>query len=401
VDCAECQAPLEPDQRYCLECGARTDPPPPRGWLPSARAAAVAVLLVIGFGVALGSAVAPPGEGAAAETVVLTLPAAATATPTATAAPSPEPTPAPEDTATPEPVATPEQTATPTPTRTPKATATPAETPAPTPVAPPAVEHVFLILLSGGSFDAGLRKQGELVSSYSPVTEGELANEVALLSGQDPTPAISAGCPQYDCLYPPEVKTLADQLTAAGKTWRAYVEDQPAPCSHPAPGAADAPQGTYVTRRNPFVYFHSLLDGDACTSFDVGFDQLAFDLTSADTTPSLSWIVPNRCHDGSGTACPAGSGDVTSFLATTVAQILRSKAYAEGGLVAITSAQGGGLLLLSQQVKPGSSADVGSYNHYSLLRSIEDLFGLDHLGHAGDPGVLAFDKAVYNAGGEY
>jgi hypothetical protein len=40
-----------------------------------------------------------------------------------------------------------------------------------------------------------------------------------------------------------------------------------------------------------------------------------------------------------------------------------------------------------------------AYDHYSLLRSIEDLFGLDPLGHAAGPSVLAFGKAVYNAAG--
>ncbi len=396
MTCAECLAPLAPDQRYCLECGARHDPPleqPP--WQPSARAAAVAVLIVLVFGVVLGSAIAPATQGAATETVVLAQPAAAALTPTPTPTPAPtvasSPEPTPDEAASPEPAATPEPTATRTPTPTP--------TPTATPEAPPAVKHVFLILLSGGGgFDDDLRKQGELIAGYAAVTQGELANEIALVSGQDPTPAISANCPQYDCLYPPEVKSVADQLTAVGKTWRAYVEDQPASCSHPAPGAADTP-GTYVTWRNPFVYFHSLVDGDDCADFDIGLDQLGFDLTSADTTASLSLVVPNRCHDGSGTSCPAGSGDAKAFLATTVAQIVGSPGYEEGGLVAITSARGGELLLISQQVKPGSSVDVGAYDHYSLLRSIEDLFGLDHLGHAGDPGVLAFDRAVYNAAG--
>jgi hypothetical protein len=395
VNCAECQAPLADDQRYCLECGARNDPPPPRGWLPSVRAAAVAVLVVLGFGVALGSAVAPPTEGAAAETVVLAL--APSATPIAT--PTPTPTPTAEPSPEPTPEATPEETPEPTATPKPKATRTPTPTPTETPEAPPAVKHVFVILLSGGTFEDSLRKQGELVPSYSGVVQGELANEIALVSGQDPTPAITANCPRYDCVYPPEVKTVADQLTAAGKTWRAYVEDQPTPCSHPAPGAADAPVGNYVTWRNPFVYFHSIVDGDDCANFDIGLDQLGFDLTGAETTASLSLIVPNRCHDGSDTACPAGSGDVKAFVDTTVTQILRSPGYAEGGLVAITFAQGGSLLLLSQQVKPGSTAGSGAYTHYSLLKSIEDLFGLDHLGHAADPDVLGFDEAIYNAGG--
>jgi hypothetical protein len=377
MTCAECQAPLAPGQRYCLECGARHDPPPPARWQPSARGAAVAVLLVLGFGAVLGSAIAPASQGAAAETLVVAQPVAAALTPSPSPAPtaSPSPEPTPRETATPEPAATAEPTA----TRTPKPTPAPTETPTPTPEAPPAIKHVFVILLSGagGGFDAALRKQGELIGGYTAVTQGELANEVALVSGQDATPAISANCPQYDCLYPPEVKTVADQLTAAGKTWRAYVEDQPAPCSH-----ADA--GSYAAWRNPFVYFHSIADSADCANFDIGLDQLAFDLTSADTTASLSLIVPNRCNDGSGTC----TGDAKAFLTSTVAQIVGSPGYADGGLIAITSAQGGGLLLISQQVEPDSS-DGGTYNHYSLLRSIEDVFGLDHLGHAADSGVRA------------
>jgi hypothetical protein len=36
------------------------------------------------------------------------------------------------------------------------------------------------------------------------------------------------------------------------------------------------------------------------------------------------------------------------------------------------------------------------YNHYSLLRSIEDIFGLDHLGYAGRSDLKAFGDDVYN-----
>jgi hypothetical protein len=57
-----------------------------------------------------------------------------------------------------------------------------------------------------------------------------------------------------------------------------------------------------------------------------------------------------------------------------------------------------GLLLISSFVKAGSTNDVGTYNHFSLLHSIEDLFGLDHLGYADDAALPAFDSSVYNAG---
>jgi phosphatidylinositol-3-phosphatase len=53
-------------------------------------------------------------------------------------------------------------------------------------------------------------------------------------------------------------------------------------------------------------------------------------------------------------------------------------------------------VLLSQYVQPGS-ADATPYNHYSLLRSIEDIFGLDHLGFAAKPDLQAFGPDVYNA----
>ena len=68
-------------------------------------------------------------------------------------------------------------------------------------------------------------------------------------------------------------------------------------------------------------------------------------------------------------------------------------------VVVVVSVGGGGhvgLLLISSFVKAGTTA-VSTYNHDSLLRSIEDLFQLEPTGYAGFPGVLAFDSVVYNA----
>jgi len=57
-----------------------------------------------------------------------------------------------------------------------------------------------------------------------------------------------------------------------------------------------------------------------------------------------------------------------------------------------------GLLLISKYVKPGSVNVISDYNHFSLLASIEDLFGLGRLGYAGSVGLPVFDASVYNAG---
>ena len=55
-----------------------------------------------------------------------------------------------------------------------------------------------------------------------------------------------------------------------------------------------------------------------------------------------------------------------------------------------------GTVVLSRYVTPGSTNDT-PYNHYALLRSLEDLFGLSHLGYAGAGGLRPFGADVYNA----
>jgi hypothetical protein len=153
-------------------------------------------------------------------------------------------------------------------------------------------------------------------------------------------------------VYPETTKTLPDELAAGGETWKAYVEDAgrggpgtPATCRHPAPGAADPDQtpsagDAYVTWADPTVYFHSLVDAPGCAADDVDLDQLPTDLKTDSATPSFSYIVPNRCHDGSPDPCvpgaPAGLAATDSFLRTLVPEITGSPAYEDGGLIAIT-----------------------------------------------------------------
>jgi len=53
-----------------------------------------------------------------------------------------------------------------------------------------------------------------------------------------------------------------------------------------------------------------------------------------------------------------------------------------------------GAVLLSPRIRPGTVSDV-PYNHYALLRSVEDLFGLSHLGYAGQPGLASLGPDVF------
>ena len=55
-----------------------------------------------------------------------------------------------------------------------------------------------------------------------------------------------------------------------------------------------------------------------------------------------------------------------------------------------------GAVLLSRFIRPGTTTAY-EYNHYSLLRSIEDRFGLAHLGYAGQTGLRPFGSDVFTA----
>jgi hypothetical protein len=72
---------------------------------------------------------------------------------------------------------------------------------------------------------------------------------------------------------------------------------------------------------------------------------------------------------------------------TTPAQGTSVKPSGGGGRV--------GMVLLSPYILPKSVNTTGYYNHFSFLRSLEDLFGLEHLGYAGAQNLPAFDDTVY------
>ena len=213
---------------------------------------------------------------------------------------------------------------------------------------------------------------------------------------------------------------------------------------------AEAPSATvplgdqYASRHDPFVYFHSIIDSPNCQKNVVALPQLASDLASEATTPNLVFVTPNLCNDGHDAPCkngqPGGLVSADQFLRKWVPMIMASPAY-QGGLLIVTfdeadldieegsagvlvtapgttccSQQPGpnlgpfpestqetgytltfgsfggdqiGAVLLSPFLQPGSVSDT-PFNHYSMLRSIEDIFALGHLGYAGSPGLIGF-----------
>ena len=74
-----------------------------------------------------------------------------------------------------------------------------------------------------------------------------------------------------------------------------------------------------------------------------------------------------------------------------------SSSSASGGQTTPTGGGGQvGLVLISRYIKPGTADFVNYYNHFSLLASIENIFGLKRLGYANQLGLSLLDAGVFN-----
>jgi phosphatidylinositol-3-phosphatase len=304
-----------------------------------------------------------------------------------------------------------------------------------------------------------LPSMGVLLQDYYSTGHNSNDNYLSMISGQAPNLDTQLDCQIFSnftsvstaspgqavgtgCVFPTSVKTLADQLQAANLSWKAYMEDmgnipsrESATCGHPAIGAQDKTQTAvngdqYATRHDPFVYFHSIIDDQSyCDSHVVNLNVLPGDLGSLASTANFTFITPNLCHDGHDSPCvdgePGGLTSINTFLQSWVPQILNSPAFQKDGLLIITfdesngpeydsseccgesiapntllpglTGLGGGKIgavLLSPFIKAGTTSAT-QYNHYSMLRSIEDLFGLQYLGYAGGSGQASFGSDVY------
>jgi len=342
----------------------------------------------------------------------------------------------------------------------------------------PPIRHVFVLMLENQSYAATfgsrsaatylahtLPARGALLTHYYAIGHASLGNYIALVSGQAPNLATQLDCSTYSdfrasepaldahgqlrgsgCVYPRLVRSLPDQLEAAGLSWKAYMEDmgknparESATCGHARLGATEttnlASRGDqYAAKHNPFVYFHAIIDDQArCDRHVVNLERLPQDLASAATTANYIFITPNLCSDGHDAHCVNGEigglAGIDRFLRTWVPRIEAAPAFLADGMLIITfdesdgagtdgssaccgerplpgarfqpgfNGPGGGrvgAIVLSKYVKPGTVSAV-PYNHFSLLRTVEAIFALPFLGYAAEPELRVFGPDVFSA----
>ena len=226
--------------------------------------------------------------------------------------------------------------------------------------------------------------QSAVAANYHAVAHPSLPNYLALTGGS------TFGFEGSDCMScSVSHRDLIDQLAAARISWKAYMEDLPSPCSF------TQSSGGYVRRHDPFMYYRDVAGNPDRCHFIVPITTLTRDL-ARHALPSFVWISPNLCHDMHNCGTYAGDRYLRSLLPriltelgpTGILVLTWDEGETDSGCCQL--AKGGHILTLIA----GPGARVGArsavpYDHYSLLRTIEDLWGLPRLGSAACPCTTA------------
>jgi hypothetical protein len=274
-------------------------------------------------------------------------------------------------------------TPTPTPTSpTPTATATVSATsPCIGGTAPAAWDHVIWIVMENHSYadvvgnaaapyETAVANACGNMTSYHAVTHPSLPNYLTMTGGS--TFGVTDDNPPS--AHPISGASIFSQVSDAGMQWRSYEESMTSNCQQTS-------SGNYAVKHNPAAYYTGITN--ACMQWDVPLGtttsgNLATALTN-NSLPAFSFITPDLCSDTHN--CPVATGD--AWLQQWLPTIFASSTY-QAGRTAIfltwdedDNSQGNQvpLLVMAPSIVPGTAA-AGAFNHYSLLRTTEEMLGL-------------------------
>ncbi|MEI7626570.1 MAG: alkaline phosphatase family protein, partial [Actinomycetota bacterium] len=242
----------------------------------------------------------------------------------------------------------------------------------------PAYSHVVWIFMENKAYDQvigssqapyinSLTASYGLAANFYGETHPSLGNYIAATSGSTQSIVDDNG----PAAHPLAVANIFGQVAH-----RTYAESMPSACSK-------NDSGQYTVRHNPETYYTNLPN---CHN-----DNVALPPTPTFESP-LTMIVPDLCHDMHSSSCGANSQEVKrgdDFLATVVPKVLASAQYRAGELALFitwdednyASEQHTITLVISPTTPPATVAAT-RFDHYSLLRTTEELLGLELLGQA-------------------
>lgn len=233
-------------------------------------------------------------------------------------------------------------------------------------------------------------------------------------------------------------KTIADQLVAAGLTWKSYQESLPREGADNVnfsdgfftdqsnilavlPAEKQGLLKLYAAKHNPFVYFRDVQEGndpELSLKRIAGFEGKGglFEDLNSGNVPSFSLIAPNQCNDqhgraNGGTQCDFDPGDNGTLvglnpalmyigdltLRNLVKEIKDSKAWEKGRSAivvvwdeddySVSPTTNRVLAIVDTNYGKHGMRDNTFYTHFSLLKSLEAGFRLPCLNHACDAGT--------------
>jgi len=197
--------------------------------------------------------------------------------------------------------------------------------------------------------------QAALMTNSHAITHPSEPNYLALFSGS------TQGVTDDSCPHTFGTSNAGQELIAAGKSFDGYSE------SMPYNGYTGCYSGEYARKHNPWVNFTNVPPAS----------NLVYNGFTA-TPPTLAIVVPNLCNDMHD--CSTQTGD--TWLSKNVPAILKYNKKHDGLFIltwdeADPDANGKNqiaTLLIGPMVKPGKyNQDV---DHYSILRTIEDIAGV-------------------------
>lgn len=292
--------------------------------------------------------------------------------------------------------------------------------------APSRISHVIVLFMenqpynniigsSSAPYTNGLAQRCGLATNYHNITHPSAPEYLAATSGE----LGGAGdCPPV-FLDPSWPATCADgnnnifnQAMGDGLTWKVYQEDMATNCFE------GEDSSDYDINHNPAAYYTDLGGpsgklNSPCDRFDVPMGSptqgnFESDLANSDLA-NYSFISPNLIHDGhNGTVAQADT-----YLSKLVPTILNSPEYGAGSValfIVWDEGEGGSTndcafnttdigchvasVVVSPYTAPGTQSDE-LFNHYSLLKTTEQVLGLPYLGHARDADIKSMKAAFH------
>lgn len=261
-------------------------------------------------------------------------------------------------------------------------------------------DRVLVIVLENTDYEramqdpnlVALASQGASLTNFHALFHPSYPNYLAMIAGTDygiHRRGSFLGDKQVNFPNDTEHKTIADRLITAGLDFKQYAEELPeGPCPWNVSGLHVADKrGNYVRRHVPFLSYREVQEKwcDRVIRVDSSKADNYFVQDAKKGLVAYSFYTPNTNHDGHDTTAAVAGAWVKSFLDRSFPQNLR-----KGTLVIVTFDESGGnednrvfTLLLGDMVKDASQQDPRAlarrYTHYSVLRTIEDNFGLQPL----------------------